>query len=78
MDFSRYQLEAARTTRRLRFAYILAVLGVVLVFNAAALLAWRLLFAGAPLPYGFLLVNRRTWWHRSSKTKARRRTSSSP
>lgn len=57
MDFSRYQLEAARTTRRLRFAYILAVVGVVLVFNAAAVLVWRVLFADAQLPYGFLLVN---------------------
>ena len=57
MDFSRYQLEAARTTRRLRFAYTLAVVGVVLVFNAAAVLAWRLLFAHAPLPFGFLLIN---------------------
>ena len=33
------------------------VVGVVLVFNAAAILAWRLLFAQAPLPFGFLLVN---------------------
>ena len=57
MDFSRYQLEAARTTRRLRFAYVLAVVGVVVVFNAAAFVAWRVLFGSAPLPYGFLLVN---------------------
>ena len=57
MDFSRYQLEAARTTRRLRFAYVLAVVGVVVVFNAAAFVAWRLIFGSAPLPVGFLLVN---------------------
>ena len=57
MDFSRYQLEAARTTRRLRFAYVFAVVGVVLVFNSAAVLAWRLIFGQAPLPYGFLLIN---------------------
>ncbi len=57
MDFSRYQLEAARTTRRLRFAYVLAVVGVVVAFNAAVFLAWRLIFGSAPLPYGFLLVN---------------------
>ncbi len=57
MDFSRYQLEAARTTRRLRFAYVFAVVGVVLVFNLAAVLAWRLIFGQAPLPYGYLLVN---------------------
>ena len=42
MDFSRYQLDADRTTRRLWLAYGLAVLGVVLVFNVAAVLAWRL------------------------------------
>ena len=48
---------SACTTRRLRFAYIFAVVGVVLVFNLAAVLAWRLLFAQAPLPYGYLLVN---------------------
>ena len=57
MDFSRYQLEAARTTRRLRFAYVLAVVGVVVVFNAAAFVAWRLIFGSAPLPVGFLFIN---------------------
>ncbi|MBA3477595.1 MAG: M48 family metalloprotease, partial [Lautropia sp.] len=57
MDFSRYQLDADRTTRRLWIAYSFAVVGVVLVFNVAAVLAWRLLFAQAPLPLGFLLVN---------------------
>ncbi len=57
MDFSRYQLEAARTTRRLWFAYALAVVGVVVVFNVAALVAWRLIFGSASLPYGFLFVN---------------------
>jgi Zn-dependent protease with chaperone function len=57
VDFSRYQLEAARTTRRLRFAYVLAVVGVVVAFNAAVFVAWRLIFGSAPLPYGFLLVN---------------------
>lgn len=57
MDFSRYQLESARTTRRLGVAYTLAVVGVVLVFNAAAVLAWRMLFGAAPLPYGFLVIN---------------------
>lgn len=57
MDFSRHQLDAARTTRRLRVAYVVAVVAVVLVFNGAALSVWRLLFGDAPLPYGFLLVN---------------------
>ncbi len=57
MDFSRHQQDAAVTTRRLRTAYVLAVVGVVLLFNLAALLTWRLIFGAAPLPYGFLLVN---------------------
>jgi Zn-dependent protease with chaperone function len=57
MDFSRHQQEAAAATRRLRTAYILAVVGVVMLFNVAALVAWRLIFGAAPLPYGFLLVN---------------------
>jgi Zn-dependent protease with chaperone function len=57
VDFSRYQLEAARTTRRLRFAYALAVAGVVVVFNVAAIVAWRMFFGATALPFGFLLVN---------------------
>ena len=57
MDFSRHQQEAAATTRRLRTTYILAVVGVVLLFNLAALVAWRLIFGAAPQPFGFLLVN---------------------
>ena len=57
MDFSRYQLEGACAIRRLRLAYLFAVVAVVVVFNAAAVLGWRLLFALAPLPYGFLLIN---------------------
>lgn len=57
MDFSPYQVEGARTLRRLRFAYLFALVGVVLVLNAVALLGWRLLFAHAPLPYAFLLIN---------------------
>jgi len=57
VDFCRHQLDAARTTRRLGFAFFLAVVGVVLVFNVAAVLTWRLLFGMAPLPYGFLLIN---------------------
>jgi Zn-dependent protease with chaperone function len=57
VDFSRYQLDADRTTRRLWIAYSFAVVGVVLVFNLAAFLTWRGLFGEAPLPFGFLLVN---------------------
>jgi Zn-dependent protease with chaperone function len=57
VDFSPYQVEGARALSRLRLAYLVAVVGVVLVLNAVALLGWRLFFAHAPLPYGFLLIN---------------------
>ena len=57
MDFIRHQLESDRTLRRLRFAYPIAISGVVLACNAAAVLLWRVLFTQSPLPYAFLLVN---------------------
>ena len=57
VDFIRHQLESDRTLRRLRFAYPLAISGVVLVCNAAAVLLWRVLFAHSPLPYALLLIN---------------------
>lgn len=56
MDFNRYALESARTLRRVGFAYVTAVAGVVLTFDAVMWLGGRLLFGSSPALPWILLI----------------------